>query len=605
GNWDWPWNNYWVGRDRTVDSTGFKFYCWDVEDIMLSSRSPLGMNIVTNPDAREVGLPHMRLSQNPEYRLMFADHLHRLFFNDGILTPAALVQRYADLASMVEKAIIPESARWGDQHGRLPTQDDWYAMRDRILNTYLPQRSSIVLEQFRSAGLYPSTDAPAFYVDGTYQHGGHMAQGKSLSMQDTNGTVWYTLDSSDPRVPADLGSPEAVGSPLLVAEDAAKRVLVPTGPVDDGWRGGADFDDSGWTSGAGGIGYEVSTGYEQLFDIDVQSQMYGRATSCFIRIPFDVAIESVARADSLLLKVRYDDGFIAYINGTEVARANFTGQPGWNSSASAQHSDIDALNLETFDITSQIKQLRLDGNILAIHGLNESRTSSDFLISVTLVAGQDDSGSGGSASAGAIRYAGPITLTQSRCVKARAVAGSTWSALNEATFAVGPVAENLRISEIMYHPIDTGRPDDPNVEFIELTNIGGETVNLNLVRFTDGVDFTFPDVELAPGGFVLVVRDASAFQARYGTDLSIAGQYGGSLNNAGERLVLQDAAGDVIHDFRFRDDWYDLTDGLSYSLTIRDLATAGTGAYDNRDAWQPSTDAGGSPGLPDGNAPVP
>ena len=50
--------------------------------------------------------------------------------------------------------------------------------------------------------------------------------------------------------------------------------------------------------------------------------------------------------------------------------------------------------------------------------------------------------------------------------------------MNEATFAVGPVAENLRISEIMYHPIETGSPDDPNAEFIELTNIGTETINL-------------------------------------------------------------------------------------------------------------------------------
>ncbi|MCP4455242.1 MAG: hypothetical protein GY809_27595, partial [Planctomycetes bacterium] len=49
GNWDWPWNNYWLARNRTPDSTGFKFYCWDAEDIMLSPRSPLNLNRVTNP----------------------------------------------------------------------------------------------------------------------------------------------------------------------------------------------------------------------------------------------------------------------------------------------------------------------------------------------------------------------------------------------------------------------------------------------------------------------------------------------------------------------------------------------------------------------------
>ncbi len=598
GNWDWPWNNYWVARDRTADSTGFKFYCWDVEDIMLSSRSPLGMNIITHPDSGDVGLPHVRLSQNPEYCLMFADHLHRLFFNGGVLTPASLIERYAALAGAIEKAIIPESARWGDQHGSRPTQDDWYAMRNEILDTYLPQRSDIVLEQFRSAGLYPSVAAPAFYVDALPQHGGHVATGTSLTMQDTNGTIWYTLDGSDPRVPADA-TPDDIGEPVLVSEGAAKRILVPAGPVDDAWRGGADFDDSGWRSGTGGVGYERSTGYEPFFSIDVQSQMYGRATSCYIRIPFDIVIEAVKHADSLLLKLRYDDGFIAYINGTEVARRHFEGSPGWDSSANTQNSDIDAINLETFDISAYINQLRQSGNILAIHGLNERQTSSDFLISVTLIAGQDNSGAGGNVSTSAIRYAEPIPLTRSACLRARTVEGSTWSALNEATFAIGPVAENLRISELMYHPIETGHPNDPNTEYIELTNVSTETVNLNLVRFTDGVDFTFPRIDLAPGEYIVVVRDRGAFETRYGDKAVIVGQYAGSLSNSGERLELQDATGQVIHRFRFRDDWYDLTDGLGYSLTVTDPATTDSDAYDDKNTWQTSTNAGGSPGRDD------
>ena len=60
GNWDWPWNNYWLGRDRSAASTGFKFYCWDAEDVLLTSRSPVSLNKITNPDNREVGQPHAR-----------------------------------------------------------------------------------------------------------------------------------------------------------------------------------------------------------------------------------------------------------------------------------------------------------------------------------------------------------------------------------------------------------------------------------------------------------------------------------------------------------------------------------------------------------------
>ena len=87
------------------------------------------------------------------------------------------------------------------------------------------------------------------------------------------------------------------------------------------------------------------------------------------------------------------------------------------------------------------------------------------------------------------------------------------------------MAESLRISEIMYHPANTGNPNDPNTEYIELTNIGAEPINLNLVRFTNGIDFTFPSTELSPGGCCLVVKDTAAFEAKYGSALPVAGQY--------------------------------------------------------------------------------
>jgi hypothetical protein len=164
-------------------------------------------------------------------------------------------------------------------------------------------------------------------------------------------------------------------------------------------------------------------------------------------------------------------------------------------------------------------------------------------------------------------------------------------------FAVGPVAQSLRISEIMYHPLDTGKPGDPNTEYIELTNIGAETINLNLVRFTNGVDFTFPSYPLAPGGYCLVVKDAAAFNARYGAGLPVAGQYVGSLNNAGETLELVDAAGTVIHDFRYEDNWFDITDGLGFSLAVRDPKTADPNVMGQEGLWRPSSQLGGTPGF--------
>ncbi|MHC4657515.1 MAG: chitobiase/beta-hexosaminidase C-terminal domain-containing protein, partial [Planctomycetota bacterium] len=62
------------------------------------------------------------------------------------------------------------------------------------------------------------------------------------------------------------------------------------------------------------------------------------------------------------------------------------------------------------------------------------------------------------------KYTNQITLNKSTRVKARVLDGITWSALNEAIFAVDPVVENLRITEIMYHPLFTGNINDPNKE---------------------------------------------------------------------------------------------------------------------------------------------
>ncbi len=195
----------------------------------------------------------------------------------------------------------------------------------------------------------------------------------------------------------------------------------------------------------------------------------------------------------------------------------------------------------------------------------------------------------------ATKYTGPVTLTESTRIRARAFFG-IWSALHEAVFAIGPVAEGLRISEIMYHPAG-----DPNAEYIELTNVGTEPMNLNLVRFTNGIDFTFSSFELAPGKCCLVVKDVTAFDAKYGPGLPVAGQFAGSLANEGERITLVDAARVTIQSFKYEDDWYDTTDGQGYSLTALASAESDPDQRSQKDAWRASTQLGGSPGVFDGH----
>jgi hypothetical protein len=590
-------NNYY-GIYNRVDPDGFKFFRHDGEHTIGAqgswNRDRTGP--YTHPNLSQFAnfTPqwlHQQLVVHPEYRLRLADRAHKYFFNDGVLTQGQSTERLLTRAEQIEMAIIAESARWGDSKRSQPyTKDDhWWPEINRIINDYdvygFPLRTQVVLGQLQSHDWYPNLDAPVFNINGTYQHGGTVSEDDLLSMTAPTGTILYTLDGSDPRSSGTTQQANAV-----VPEDADKRVIVPLSPISDNWKGGSDFDDSAWllcTGSPGGVGFERTTGFESYISLDLLNQMYARNATCYLRIPFSIDDDYT----SLTLKVRYDDGFVAYINGVEVARRNFDGTPVWDSRASASHSDSAAVVFENINISDYIDNLQQGDNLLAIHAMNSSTTSSDFLISVELLASGSESDD--SDQEGVMEYTDPITLPHSAVVKARVLDGDTWSALNEAVYAIGPVAENLRITEIMYNP------PEPNDEFIELQNIGSETINLNLVKFTNGIDFTFPSVELASGEYVVVVRNRSFFESQYGTNINIAGQYSGRLDNTGEGIELQDAIGNTILNFRYVDNWRSITDGEGFSLTIIDAANPDLDSWDKKDSWRPSAYAGGSPGEND------
>jgi hypothetical protein len=346
----------------------------------------------------------------------------------------------------------------------------------------------------------------------------------------------------------------------LVNERADKRVLVPAGTISDDWKGGKPFNDSGWTlctGGAGGVGYETGSGYQSLITLDTEAQMYGsgKNNSCYIRVPFTVDANVLADINELTLKVRYDDGFVAYLNGNEVARANYTGTPSWNSHAD---SAIEA-SVQDFDAYIDIYQYRGDlkagANILAIHGMNASTTSSDFLISVAL-------------DAVSVKVEGELGFQND---------------LN--------LLDGLRVTELMYHA-----PQGSNYDFIELQNISDVTLDLTGVRFTKGIEFTFPQMQLAPGEFVVVAGDLASFRLRYGSAIRVAGQYSGSLSNNGEDIVLKLALPleAAIMRFGYSDRWYPTTDGGGESLAIVD-PMADPAAWSLADSWQPADPTPGRP----------
>ncbi|MDG2385534.1 MAG: Ig-like domain-containing protein [Pirellulaceae bacterium] len=122
----------------------------------------------------------------------------------------------------------------------------------------------------------------------------------------------------------------------------------------------------------------VSTGFSGVIETDVLASMYDTASGAYVRIPF--LPQNVENLDSLSLRMRYDDGFVAYLNGVEVARRNAPANVSYNSTATSDRSDNDALLIEDIDISAQLSLLTANTiNILAIHALNDSIDSDEFL----------------------------------------------------------------------------------------------------------------------------------------------------------------------------------------------------------------------------------
>lgn len=126
---------------------------------------------------------------------------------------------------------------------------------------------------------------------------------------------------------------------------------------------------------AGGSGL----GYRPLIRTDVQSRMLSNNATAYLRLPFTVV--NAASLTALTLSLKYDDGFIAYLNGVEVARRNAPASPLWNSTATAAHL---ALTAEDFNLADRLGLLGEGGNVLAVHGLNDSAGGADFLIAAEL-----------------------------------------------------------------------------------------------------------------------------------------------------------------------------------------------------------------------------
>src|SRR5439155_27301814 len=123
-----------------------------------------------------------------------------------------------------------------------------------------------------------------------------------------------------------------------------------------------------------------------LISTDVAAVMRNRNASAYLRASF--ALERPPDFDLLLLRMNYNDGFVCWLNGVEVARRNAPATLGFNSAATAQRTKSSARQTEEIDLSRFIGLLHWGANVLAIQGLNSSASDAEFLVLSELVTGR-------------------------------------------------------------------------------------------------------------------------------------------------------------------------------------------------------------------------
>ncbi|HJS07349.1 MAG TPA: lamin tail domain-containing protein, partial [Pirellulales bacterium] len=205
GNTDWAHHNWYASFNRVDPNGKWRFHSWDAEHVLKHHQATT--DVTGKNDAGSPTYLHQRLATNSEYRLLFADRVHKHFSNDGAMTPANAAAAYQARMNEVDRAIVGESVRWGDNGRAAPyTRDaDWFPDNQSLITGYFPTRTNIVRSQLLSRGLYTTVTPPVFS-----QHGGTITPPFSLSITSpAGGSIYYTTDGSDPRLPGGALSPTA------------------------------------------------------------------------------------------------------------------------------------------------------------------------------------------------------------------------------------------------------------------------------------------------------------------------------------------------------------------------------------------------------------
>ena len=358
-----------------------------------------------------------------------------------------------------------------------------------------------------------------------------------------------------------------------------------------------------WTTGTTGVGYDVGDGnYAALINSNVGAEMYTINATCYVRVAFTIPdAAALANVGTLLLGMKYDDGFRAYINGVAVAGdqdqdGTMTSSPGTAIASGTARDETLAVQFTTTDITTLgLPALRIGTNVLAIHCLNTPAASSDMIMVPKLsylppgggpafltdadrelqkwgwwVDGNATQQFGGVLDAATHAHGARLQAMrilnsnpnppQTSQLTGHETGNSTFPFLtgrrqylfNNAAALGIPSSQNtsplLTIEDVDFNPASANQDD----EYFTIKNTSGAAVDLSGWHITGAVAFTFPSGTVIPAyttgteniGRLHIAKSPAAFRVRTagatgGQYRLVVGPYDGSLSARGETIELR------------------------------------------------------------------
>lgn len=299
----------------------------------------------------------------------------------------------------------------------------------------------------------------------------------------------------------------------------------PVGDLPDAWTD-ADFDDSLWEVGAAGFGFGDDD------DATILSDMQGNYATVYIRRKFSVG--DLDSAAGLELVIDYDDGFIACLNGVEVARRGMPdGVATYATRASSSH---EAGTPEVISLGPAGELLHEGTNLLAVEGHNNSLSSTDFSLNPALRvrSGMIRNGELAIVTTGRIEVAADVNELDAATVMIQEVA----AALDEQTAlwtAEVPLTAGLNTIVGRAFDADANEVDSGSIQVVYLPVENSLTGELTADTTLRGA-WLLEDIVTATSEMVLTIEPGTFIFLKQGASLVVEG-----------RLLAQGTQDEPIH----------------------------------------------------------